>query len=258
MAEKNTKYRIIYSIILFGIIYFYFDGVTYSEKKISEIVNTYFGRGRYVILFILVSNYFTISIENKRKRDMITTICHMSYPFFLSVFNLVILSKLGILFKVPVGNIQYEFIQLSIFKYKLGLIGAYILSQMIFIQNYYIYMAVTILTVIITVLMSIIFFNWIILKRVKKLRAVFEKKRDIEMQEKKILKKIEIKEELEKIEVEKISKIRELEEQQIKEKIIEMNPEIKKRIMEVNQEIEDDITAEPISIIKLRDEVKQG
>lgn len=258
MAEKNIKYKVLYSIILFGIIYLYSEGVTYSDKNISEIVNNYFGRGRYVLLFILISNYFTISVERKSVRDTITLICHMSYPFFLSLYYLLISSDLGILLKMPTSDIQYDFIQLSIFKYKLGLVGTYLLSEMIFIQNNKIYLGLNILAMLIVFIMSVTFFNWIILKNVKKIRSVYMRKKEIENEEKKILKKIEIKEELEKKEVEKISKLRKEREQQIKEKVIEMNPELKKFITESSHEDKNDSSEEGISILKLLDEVEKN
>ena len=258
MEKKNIKYKVLYSIVLFGIIYLYLEGVTYSDKNISEIVNNYFGRGRYVLLFILISNYFTISVERKSVRDTITLICHMGYPFFLSVYYLLISSDLGILFKLPTTEIQYDFIQLSVFKYKLGLVGTYLLSEMISVHNSKIYLGLNALAILIVLIMSITFFNWVILKNVKKIRSMYIRKKEIENEEKKILKKIEIKEELEKKEVEKISKLRIEREQQIKEKVIEMNPELKKFITESSNEEKNDSSEDRISVLKLSDEVERN
>lgn len=226
MANKKFKF-VLFHLFFIGIItYYYMKGVTFSGKKISSIVDEYFGIGRYIILSIIFSNFLSVFMEKKKEKNYITLLSHMLYPLFIAVFCILITYELN-LFKVIVkDSLQYQFLQLAIFKYNIGLISTYILSKTIMSAEPKFFWGMLALSIFFITMAVVLLLKFTIFNQINKIKRERKEKLRIEEEERRVLESIAIKEAIEKKELEQTKNINEEEEQDRKKMVKEMTPYI--------------------------------
>lgn len=222
MGFKNIfKFKNLYLLLLGSLAYFYYVG---SPKIVQweEVISKYFGITKYLIYTILLTNYVTL--QNKKKQNMLSFIMHFSYVFMLAICFILISYNLGLLSKIPnLQNLEERFLELSIFKYKLGLIATYLYSFLILNKNIYIFYTAVGVSALIILFMSVSLTNWLIINNLKSVKEGYIKRKKIEEEEALILEKIAIKEAIEKNTIEQIKKMEIARENEIKEQVVRLN-----------------------------------
>lgn len=224
MVRKIFSFKNLYLFSLILLLHYYFNGKDLFQGNVSEIINDYFGRSRYILFFILVINYFTTGIKDNKKRDKVTILSHSLYLVYLAFYNLLISAQLGLIVGPVIKNKDFLFLDLSIFKYKTGIIATYLISNVVNTENRNIFWLGIAMSLIIITCFVLGVLNLFVFSNIKDIKTERLKKKNIKNKENDILQKIQIREAIEKTEIEQLTKQEKEKEQRIKEKVIEMAP----------------------------------
>ncbi|MGL5123384.1 MAG: hypothetical protein ACRC6K_04380, partial [Fusobacteriaceae bacterium] len=208
-------------IYLFFLIYFfysYFNTGFILEYDIKTFFDKYFGISKYIVFIILLGNYFIEHIK-KEKRNTILTIMFLIYIFYLAFATLLLSYKLNLIIQNPIPNLEYHFVKYSVFDYDLGLIASFLISNLILINNTYLFYLVFLISILICLFMGIIVTNRVLIKGLKYIKIEYNKLKILEKKEEKVKEKIAIKESIEKNEIKQLEKIKEYREQMIQNEI---------------------------------------
>ncbi|MGL4403205.1 MAG: hypothetical protein ACRCTS_05755 [Fusobacteriaceae bacterium] len=215
---KNIYLLIATYFILGGI-----TGETFLGYNLSKFMDYYFGRTQYIIYGVLMLNYFISYVENERKKLIFTIINYYIYIGMLSVVTLFMIYKLEVFSGINLMNLESEFMELALFKYKLGLIPTYLNFVIIFNENKNIFYGAFGIAIFNSLLLLVLMLNWGIFYHLKKIRKGYLLREKMEREEKELQEKIALKEMLEKKEVERLKRLREETEKRIREEVTNLN-----------------------------------
>lgn len=235
------------NIYLLIVSYFIFAGITgemFFSYNLSQFLDYYFGRTQYIIYFILGVNYFISYVENERKKFIFTVINYYIYIGVLSAVALFMIYKLDVFSQMNLMKLESDFMELSLFKYKLGLIPTYLNFIIIFNENRNIFYGGFGIAIFNSLLLLILMLNWGVFYHLKKIRKGYLLRKKMEREEKELQEKIALKEMLEKREVERLKRVREETERRIREEVTNLNfGRTEYEITEIRQKIQKEMEA---------------
>lgn len=215
------KLRYIYIYFLIYITIDYFIKGKISDLGVFEFINSYFGITIFPIIVILLFSILFPFMNNKTKKMLLSV---RLYCFFLLSISCILLYLMYIL-KLPFDKliaddkIIIEFLQLSLYKYKIGLVATYgfylLLTNVMFM---YIYIGLGVIIFCTTFLIAARCIN----RGIKRLYHDYKERRRIAREERLIREQIAIKEALERREAMIKAKFEKEQENKIKEKIDEI------------------------------------
>ncbi|MGL4533881.1 MAG: hypothetical protein ACRCUA_02280 [Fusobacteriaceae bacterium] len=223
--EKRKKNRMKYFYLVLMLCFFYtqLEVVPVLGYNVSGNMEKYFGISKYLIYLIILMNYFVEYVENRKEKNCLIIINYYTYLVFLSASFLFLVYKLNILNDFSQPYLERNFLNLSIFKYNLGLIPTYFMEFLIFFKDVRIFYSFIVAAVLILIVMAIIILNWGVLRVYKNLTKGYRTRKELERKEREIAEKIAIKESIERNELEQKKRIAEEREKQIQEMVKLMN-----------------------------------
>ncbi|MGL4980596.1 MAG: hypothetical protein ACRC40_01555 [Fusobacteriaceae bacterium] len=171
----------------------------------------------------MITNYLISYVKNRKNKFIFTIINYYTYIGVLSVVYLFIIYRLGVLAQTDIMKLELDFMSLSLFEYKLGLIPTYLNFISIFNENKNIFYGIFGLNIFNSFLLVILMMNWGIFYHLKKIRKGYILREKMEREERELQEKIALKEMLEKKEIERLEKVREETERMIREEVINLN-----------------------------------
>lgn len=217
MEKKILKTKVLYLLFLVGFFYKYINEAIHGKSGIYEILTRYFGYGKYVIFFILISNFYTMGMKEER-RNRWTKIFYSSYIIYIAFMFFIASYKVHIMGSNATGDPGYNIFNILIFNLNTGLIGGYILSYIMLMDNPYIYWSFFVIFFGISLLAITFLVNFLMIRPVKILNEEYIKRIKLERAEEELIEQIAIKEALEKKERELIERREEAQEINIFEK----------------------------------------
>ncbi len=215
------KFRYIYIYFLLYMVADYFFKGRVSELGIFSFIDSYFGIVVFPLIIILLFSILFPFITNKTKKMLLSV---RLYCFFLLSISCILLYLMYIL-KLPFAEtiaddeIIKEFFQLSIYKYKIGLVATYgfylLLTNLMF---KYLYIGLGIIIFCTTFLIVAKAIN----RGISKMYHNYKEKKRIAREEQLIREQIAIKEALEKREALMKEKLEQEKENKIKERVEEV------------------------------------
>lgn len=215
------KFRYIYIYFLLYLVADYFFKGRVSELGIFSFIDSYFGIVVFPLIIILLFSILFPFITNKTKKMLLSV---RLYCFFLLSISCILLYLMYIL-KLPFAEtiaddeIIKEFFQLSIYKYKIGLVATYgfylLLTNVMF---KYLYIGLGIIIFCTTFLIVAKAIN----RGISKMYHNYKEKKRIAREEQLIREQIAIKEALEKREALMKEKLEQEKENKIKERVEEV------------------------------------
>lgn len=215
------KFRYIYIYFLLYMVADYFFKGRVSELGIFSFIDSYFGIVVFPLIIILLFSILFPFITNKTKKMLLSV---RLYCFFLLSISCILLYLMYIL-KLPFAEIIAddeiikEFFQLSIYKYKIGLVatyGFYLLLTNVMFKYLYIGLGVIIFCTTFLIVAKAI--N----RGISKMYHNYKEKKRIAREEQLIREQIAIKEALEKREALMKEKLEQEKENKIKERVEEV------------------------------------
>ena len=215
------KFRYIYIYFLLYMVADYFFKGRVSELGIFSFIDSYFGIVVFPLIIILLFSILFPFITNKTKKMLLSV---RLYCFFLLSISCILLYLMYIL-KLPFAEtiaddeIIKEFFQLSIYKYKIGLVatyGFYLLLTNVMFKYLYIGLGVIIFCTTFLIVAKAI--N----RGISKMYHNYKEKKRIAREEQLIREQIAIKEALEKREALMKEKLEQEKENKIKERVEEV------------------------------------
>lgn len=215
------KFRYIYIYFLLYMVADYFFKGRISELGIFSFIDSYFGIVVFPLIIILLFSILFPFITNKTKKMLLSV---RLYCFFLLSISCILLYLMYIL-KLPFAEtiaddeIIKEFFQLSIYKYKIGLVatyGFYLLLTNVMFKYLYIGLGVIIFCTTFLIVAKAI--N----RGISKMYHNYKEKKRIAREEQLIREQIAIKEALEKREALMKEKLEQEKENKIKERVEEV------------------------------------
>lgn len=215
------KFRYIYIYFLLYMVADYFFKGRVSELGIFSFIDSYFGIVIFPLIIILLFSILFPFITNKTKKMLLSV---RLYCFFLLSISCILLYLMYIL-KLPFAEtiaddeIIKEFFQLSIYKYKIGLVatyGFYLLLTNVMFKYLYIGLGVIIFCTTFLIVAKAI--N----RGISKMYHNYKEKKRIAREEQLIREQIAIKEALEKREALMKEKLEQEKENKIKERVEEV------------------------------------
>ena len=215
------KFRYIYIYFLLYMVVDYFFKGRVSELGIFSFIDSYFGIVVFPLIIILLFSILFPFITNKTKKMLLSV---RLYCFFLLSISCILLYLMYIL-KLPFAEtiaddeIIKEFFQLSIYKYKIGLVatyGFYLLLTNVMFKYLYIGLGVIIFCTTFLIVAKAI--N----RGISKMYHNYKEKKRIAREEQLIREQIAIKEALEKREALMKEKLEQEKENKIKERVEEV------------------------------------
>ena len=215
------KFRYIYIYFLLYMVADYFFKGKVSELGIFSFIDSYFGIVVFPLIIILLFSILFPFITNKTKKMLLSV---RLYCFFLLSISCILLYLMYIL-KLPFAEtiaddeIIKEFFQLSIYKYKIGLVatyGFYLLLTNVMFKYLYIGLGVIIFCTTFLIVAKAI--N----RGISKMYHNYKEKKRIAREEQLIREQIAIKEALEKREALMKEKLEQEKENKIKERVEEV------------------------------------
>lgn len=221
--KKIFNLRNIYLLI---VIYFIWSGITgeiFFGWDLSNFMEYYFGRTQYIIYAVLIMNYLISYVKNEKKKIIFTIINYFIYIGTVSFIIILMAYHFKLFPKTDILPSEHDFMELALFKYKIGLIPTY-LSFIIILNSdrniFYFGMGLAFFN---SLLMLILMINWGIFYHLKKIRKGYLLRKKMEKEERELQEKIALKEMLEKREVERLKKLREETERRIREEVTNLN-----------------------------------
>lgn len=214
------------NIYLFMVGYFIWAGTVggmFFNWNLSHFMDFYFGRTQYVIYLILLINYAISYAKTEKKKVIFTIINYFIYVGVISGMLILISYNLEIFSKTDLKSLEYNFMELSLFRYKLGLVPTYLNFILIFNESRNIFYFAYGIAVFNMLLMTTLMLNWGIFYHLKKIKKGYLLRQKMEQEERELQEKIALKEMLEKKEVERIKMIREATEKRIREEVTNLN-----------------------------------
>lgn len=215
------KFRYIYIYFLLYMVADYFFKGRVSELGVFSFIDSYFGIVVFPLIVILLFSILFPFITNKTKKMLLSV---RLYCFFLLSISCILLYLMYIL-KLPFAEtiaddeIIKEFFQLSIYKYKIGLVatyGFYLLLTNVMFKYLYIGLGVIIFCTTFLIVAKAI--N----RGISKMYHNYKEKKRIAREEQLIREQIAIKEALEKREALMKEKLEQEKENKIKERVEEV------------------------------------
>ena len=215
------KFRYIYIYFLLYMVADYFFKGRVSELGVFSFIDSYFGIVVFPLIVILLFSILFPFINNKTKKMLLSV---RLYCFFLLSISCILLYLMYIL-KLPFAEtiaddeIIKEFFQLSIYKYKIGLVatyGFYLLLTNVMFKYLYIGLGVIIFCTTFLIVAKAI--N----RGISKMYHNYKEKKRIAREEQLIREQIAIKEALEKREALMKEKLEQEKENKIKERVEEV------------------------------------
>lgn len=215
------KFRYIYIYFLLYIVADYFFKGRVSELGVFNFISSYFGIVVFPLIIILLFSILFPFINNKTKKMLLSV---RLYCFFLLSLSCILLYLMYIL-KLPFDEvvaddkIVREFLQLSLYKYKIGLVATYgfylLLTNVMF---KYIYIGLGVIIFCTTFLIVAKAIN----RGISKMYHDYKERKRIAKEEQLIREQIAIKEALEKREAMMKEKLEQEKENKIKERVEEV------------------------------------
>lgn len=222
-----NKFFNLHNIYLILVIYFIYSCVTgenFFEMDTAEFMDRYFGISQYLIMAVLVANYLLSYVKNEKKKLIFTLINYFLYVGFISLVILWMYYKLGLFGKIGGSHLEYDFVKLTVFQYKLGLIPSYFTSLIILAENDKIFYGGLGISLLNALLLLIMGTNWIFINNYRKIRKGYIQRKKIEEEEALLKEKIAIKESVERNELEQIRRMNIEAEKRIREEVTTNNP----------------------------------
>lgn len=215
------KFRYIYIYFLLYIVADYFFKGKVSELGVFSFINSYFGIVVFPLIIILLFSILFPFINNKTKKMLLSV---RLYCFFLLSLSCILLYLMYAL-KLPFAEIVADdeiierFLQLSLYKYKIGLVATYgfylLLTNVMF---KYIYIGLGVIIFCTTFLIVAKAIN----RGISKMYHDYKERKRIAREEQLIREQIAIKEALEKREAMMKEKLEQEKENKIKERVEEV------------------------------------
>lgn len=215
------KFRYIYIYFLLYIVADYFFKDRVSELGVFSFINSYFGIVVFPLIIILLFSILFPFINNKTKKMLLSV---RLYCFFLLSLSCILLYLMYAL-KLPFAEIVADdeiierFLQLSLYKYKIGLVATYgfylLLTNVMF---KYIYIGLGVIIFCTTFLIVAKAIN----RGISKMYHDYKERKRIAREEQLIREQIAIKEALEKREAMMKEKLEQEKENKIKERVEEV------------------------------------
>lgn len=215
------KLRYLYIYFLIYIMIDYFIKGRISNLGVFDFIDSYFGITIFPIIIILLFSILFPFMNNKTKKMLLSV---RLYCFFLLSISTILLYLMYIL-KLPFekmiadDKIIIEFLQLSLYKYKIGLVATYgfylLLTNIMFM---YIYIGLGIIIFCTTFLIAARCIN----RGIKRLYNDYKERKRIAREERLIKEQIAIKEALERREAMMKEKFEREQENKIKERVDEI------------------------------------
>lgn len=215
------KFRYIYIYFLLYIVADYFFKGRVSELGVFNFIDSYFGIVVFPLIIILLFSILFPFINNKTKKMLLSV---RLYCFFLLSLSCILLYLMYAL-KLPFAEIVADdeiierFLQLSLYKYKIGLVATYgfylLLTNVMF---KYIYIGLGVIIFCTTFLIVAKAIN----RGISKIYHDYKERKRIAREEQLIREQIAIKEALEKREAMMKEKLEQEKENKIKERVEEV------------------------------------
>lgn len=215
------KFRYIYIYFLLYMVADYFFKGRVSELGVFNFINSYFGIVVFPLIIILLFSILFPFINNKTKKMLLSV---RLYCFFLLSLSCILLYLMYAL-KLPFAEIVADdeiierFLQLSLYKYKIGLVATYgfylLLTNVMF---KYIYIGLGVIIFCTTFLIVAKAIN----RGISKIYHDYKERKRIAREEQLIREQIAIKEALEKREAMMKEKLEQEKENKIKERVEEV------------------------------------
>lgn len=221
--NKIFNLRNVYLLIVLSFIWSGTMGNTFFGWNLRRFMEYYFGRTQYVIYIMLIANYFISYAENNKKKTIFTFINYFLYLGIFSIIFILLTYKLGVFSQINVGRMEKEFVELALFKYKLGLVPTYLSFLIILNENRNIFYGALGVAILNSLILLILMLNWGIFYHLRKIRKGYLLRKKMEKEERELQEKIALKEMLERKEIERIKRVREAMEKRIREEVTNLN-----------------------------------